>query len=124
MIPDGYLARWRGREYEASPDGALVRLYTDRPEPGFERVRPDRYRRLVSAGETEWLGYTQTVGLCRGAPVLVLGAREGRFLVEYIGGRAPQAASLGLVRMDVAVYRGWVDRGEVTAVRQERVIGP
>ena len=39
---DGYVARWHGREYEASPDGADLRLYTTHPEPGFEQVRTSR----------------------------------------------------------------------------------
>ena len=29
MIRDGYVARWQGDEYEASPDGNDVRLYRD-----------------------------------------------------------------------------------------------
>jgi hypothetical protein len=123
MIPDGYVARWQGREYEASLDGGLVRLYDTDAGPGFERVAAGRYRRLVAAGEVAWLGYARTVGVWRGEPVLVLAAHEERYLVEYVGGRAPVATALGLTRVDVAVYRGWVDRAEVSGVRQELVVG-
>jgi hypothetical protein len=39
---DGYVARWRGREYQASPDGDDIRLYQPEPGEGFEEVRPGR----------------------------------------------------------------------------------
>ena len=42
---DGYVARWRGEEYEVSPDGEEIRLYSTTPRDGFEELRPDRYRR-------------------------------------------------------------------------------
>jgi hypothetical protein len=121
VIPDGYTARWRGADYEASPDGAAVRLYSIRPEPGFETVGDGRYRRTVPAGEVDGLGYLRTVGLWRDVPVLVLAERDGRYLVEYHGGNGPAARALGLARIDVAVYAGWVDAAQVCAVRQEAV---
>jgi hypothetical protein len=123
MISDGYVARWQGHEYEASPDGGLVRLYATVAGPGFEQVGPARYRRLVAATDVEWLGYAHTTAQWRGEPVLVLAERDGGCLVEYVGGRAPVARALGLTRVDVAVYRGWVDRAELSAVRQERIVG-
>lgn len=123
MTADGYLARWRGEEYEASPDGAVVRLYRDAPAAGFEEVGARRYRRLVRADEIDALGYLRTVGRWHGQPVLLLGVRGGEVFVEYLGGRAPVAVSLGLGRTDVAVYQGWVPRDEVSDVRQERIGG-
>jgi hypothetical protein len=119
----GYRARWHGREYEASPDGGLLRLYTDRPTAGFERVGDQRYRRLVPAAEADWFGHVWSVGTYRGEPVVVLDERPGELLVEYTGGRAPVALLLGLARVDIGVYRGWVDGAEVTARREERADG-
>ena len=40
---DGYVVTWRGREYDASPDGDKVRIYAPEPGEGFEEVRPGRY---------------------------------------------------------------------------------
>src|SRR6266511_1820727 len=69
MIRDGYLARWRGREYEASPDGDQVRLYRPDAAEGFEQVRADRLpvawravhhprraRQLAAGGVHRWVG--------------------------------------------------------------------
>ena len=53
---DGYVARWQGREYQASPDGDHVRIYQPEPADGFDEVRPGRYVRVVPAGEVEELG--------------------------------------------------------------------
>jgi len=47
---DGYHARWRGREYEVSPDGADMRLYATEAQEGFAQVRPGRFVRVVEAG--------------------------------------------------------------------------
>ena len=54
---DGYFARWRGREFEVSPDGNDMRLYSSTPEDGFTAVRPEEeipagtvVRRAVATG--------------------------------------------------------------------------
>ncbi|MGA8118181.1 MAG: hypothetical protein WCA46_31505 [Actinocatenispora sp.] len=121
MIPDGYLARWRGRDHEASPDGGLVRLYRDEPAEGFDPVGPRRYVRLVAADEVDWFGYLRTVAIWRGQPVVLIARRGNDALVEYLGGRGPAALALGMDRADIAVYRGWAPLAELTDVRQERI---
>ncbi len=121
MIPDGYLARWQGHEYEASPDGGLVRLYRDTPAEGFDPVGPRRFVRLVAADDLDWFGYLRTVATWHGEPVTLMARRGNDALVEYLGGGAPVALALGLDRADLAVYRGWAPLAELTEVRQERI---
>lgn len=123
MINDGYRARWRGTEYEASPDGGLVRLFVDHPTKGFDRIRSDRFRRLVPLDDLEWFGYLRTVGSFRGEPVVLVAERGDQVCVEYTGGRAPTAGELGLPAAEFGVYRGWVGRGEVSGVTEQRVTG-
>ena len=108
-INNGYRARWQGTEYEASPDGELVRLFRAEPAPGFEAIRPDRHRRLVLVADTEWFGYVRTVATRAGEPVVVLAADRDRLLVEYYGDRA-----------DLAGWRGWVDSAECSDLAEER----
>lgn len=121
MTADGYRARWNDREYEASPDEGLMRLYSDEPAPGFDEVRSGRYRRLVTMDEITWFGYVRTVGNWSGQPVVVLREKDGQYLVEYSGGRAPVALGLGLARVDLGVYQGWVARQAVTQLHTERL---
>jgi hypothetical protein len=118
---DGYVARYRGREYEASPDDADVRLYVSEPEEGFEEIRPGRYRRVVSADEVNDLAYVRTVCTWRGEPFIILGKHEAWLRVEYTGGKAPVAASLGLEEFDFGVYQGWAPEAEVADIREYRV---
>jgi hypothetical protein len=82
-VPNGYRAVWAGVEYEASPDGELVRLYAADPAPGFDLVRPDRFRRLVLASDVDWLGYVRTTATVAGHDAVVLDERGGEALVEY-----------------------------------------
>lgn len=121
MIPDGYVARVDGAEYEASPDGALIRLYTDEPTEGFDEVAPHRYRRLIPATSVEWLGYLRTTATLKGQPVTVLAERPGQVLVEYIGGNARNALALGLPRTDIGVYRGWMPTKDLQDVRRDHL---
>lgn len=118
---DGYVAQWRGHEYEASPDGEEVRLYAPTPLDGFTEVHPGRYRRIVPAGEIEQLAYLRTTCTWRGAPFIVLAEHDGWLRVEYTGGRAPVAEQLGLEQFDFGVYQGWAPRDEVTEVTEQRV---
>ena len=62
---DGRVARWRGREYEASPDGDRVRVYQAAPGEGFDEVRPGRFVRALPAADIENLVYVRT--MCSGA---------------------------------------------------------
>lgn len=117
---DGYIARWRGTEYDASPDGEQVRLYVTEPADGFEEVNPGRYRRSVGASEVE-LSYVRTVCTWRGEPFIVLGEHGEWMRLEYSGGQAPVAAALGLEEFDFGVYQGWAPTAEVTEVREHRV---
>jgi hypothetical protein len=120
-IVNGYRARWHGSEYEASPDGeAAVRLYADGPAPGFEEIRPGRYRRLVRRDEVDWFGYARVVAAWRDLPVLVLAERGPEILVEYLDGLAPLALAAGLTRTEPGVYQGWVPRAEVQNMQEVR----
>ncbi len=117
----GYYARWRGAEYEASPDGDRVRLYLDAPAEGFMRVSPDRHVRVVPATEVDRLSYVSTMCTWRGEGFAVLGEHDGWLRVEYTGGKAPVAERLGLEMFDRGVYQAWAPRGEVENVREETV---
>ena len=121
MIRDGYAARWRGTEYEASPDGDTIRLYRPDPVDGFDEVRPGRYRRVVPADEVDEVAYVRTTCMWRDQPFIVLGEHDGWLRVEYTGGLAPKAAELGLEEFDYGVYQGWAPRNEVSDVREYRV---
>lgn len=118
---DGYAVRWRGRQYEASPDGDEVRVYQPEPGDGFEQVRPGRYVRVVPAAEVEDLAYVRTTCSWKGQPFIVLAEHDSWLRVEYTGGRSPVAESMGLEAFDFGVYQGWVPATEVTDVREHRV---
>jgi hypothetical protein len=117
---DGYVVRWRGKEYEASPDGEQVRIYQPDPADGFEEVRSGRYVRVLSAAEVDDLSYVRTTCTWRGEPFIVLARHEGWLRVEYTGGRAPVAESLGLEEFDFGVYQGWAPVNEVTEIGEYR----
>jgi hypothetical protein len=121
MMRDNFVARWRGEEYEVSPDGEEMRLYRTAPAEGFDEIRPGRYRRLVPASEVTDFCYLRTTCTWRGEPFIVLGEHEGWLRVEYTGGKAPVAAALRLEEFDFGVYQGWAPAGEVTDVREYRV---
>jgi hypothetical protein len=121
MTRDGYVARWHGTEYEASPDGDDVRLYRTDAADGFEEVRPGRHRRIVPAREVEDLAYVRTTCTWRGEPFIVLGEHDEWLRLEYAGGKAPVAALLNLEEFDFGVYQGWAPAGEVTDLREQRV---
>lgn len=117
---DGYVARWRGKEYEASPNGDEVRLYQPGPADGFEPAGPGRYRRIVPAAEAP-LDYVRTGCVWRGEPFLILAEHEGWLRVEYTGGLGPVARQLGLEEFEFGVYQGWAPATEVEDVREYRV---
>jgi hypothetical protein len=123
---EGYVARWRGAEYEASPEaadgGLLLRLYRTDPAEGFDEVAPDRYRRVVPIGEVERLMYSTAVCTWRGEPFRVLTADGDQLRVEYVGGQAPVAQQLGLERIDRGLYVGWVPLAEVRGLRGELIL--
>jgi hypothetical protein len=116
---DGYVARWRGQEYEASPAGEQVRIYQPEAADGFEEVRPGRHVRVLPAAEVD-LSYVRTTCSWRGEPFIVLGEHDGWLRVEYTGGRSPVAESLGLEEFDFGVYQGWAPVHEVTDLGEYR----
>jgi hypothetical protein len=118
---DGYVVRWQGREYEASPDGDNVRIYQPDPGEGFEEVRPGRFVRVMPVSEAEDLAYVRTTCSWRGQPFIVLAEHDSWLRVEYTGGRAPTAQQLGLEEFDYGVYQGWAPITEVTELREHRV---
>ena len=118
---DGYVARWRGEEYEVSPDGEEMRLYATEPHDGFDEIRPGRYRRIVPIGEVTDFAYVRTTCTWRDEPFIVLGEHDSWLRLEYTGGRAPVAAGLRLEEFDYGVYQGWAPTAEVTDLREYRV---
>jgi hypothetical protein len=115
---DGYVARWRGTEYEASPDGEQVRLYRPTPADGFDRVRDDRYVKVVSISEVDRLSYVRTGCTWQGQPFIVLAQHDSWLRVEYTGGKAPVARSLGLEEFEFGVYQGWAPAAEVRELHE------
>ncbi|MEV6811588.1 hypothetical protein [Micromonospora sp. NPDC051296] len=117
---DGYVARWRGHEYEASPDGDKVRLYRPAAGDGFEEVRPGRFVLVLPVLEVEGLAYVRTTCSWKGEPFIVLAEHDTWLRVEYTGGRRPVAESMGLEALDFGVYQGWAPVNEVTDLREHR----
>ena len=118
---DGYVVRWRGREYDGAPDGDRVRIYAPEPADGFTEVRPGRFVRVLDAGEIDELVYVRTTCMWRGQPFIVLAEADTWLRVEYTGGRAPVARALGLEEFDFGVYQGWAPAAEVTDLYEHRV---
>jgi hypothetical protein len=117
---DGYVARWAGREYDASPDGDRVRIYQPEPADGFDEVRKGRFVKVVPFDEVDDLAYVRTTCVWKGEPFIVLAEHDGWLRVEYTGGRAPVADKLGLEVFDFGVYQGWAPASEVTELREHR----
>jgi len=118
---DGYVARWQGREYDASPDGERVRIYAPDGADGFEEVRPGRFVRVLGPDEVDDLAYVRTTCAWKGQPFIVLAQHDSWLRVEYTGGRAPVARALGLEEFDFGVYQGWAPAAEVTDLYEHRV---
>ncbi len=118
---DGYVATWRGREYDASPDGDSVRIYAPGPAHGFDEVRPGRYVRVLKPHEYEDLVYVRTTCSLRGHPFIVLAEADAWLRLEYTGGRAPIARQVGLEEFDFGVYQVWAPAHEVTDLYEHRV---
>ncbi|MER6812829.1 hypothetical protein ABT299_26495 [Spirillospora sp. NPDC000708] len=120
-VRHGFFARWRGTDYEASPDGDRVRLYVSEHADGFRQISPGRFVQVVAASEVEDVRYVSTYCTWRGEPFVVLGEHQGWLRVEYTGGKAPVAESLGLELFDRGVYQAWASKHEVEDVREESV---
>jgi hypothetical protein len=118
---DGFVARYHGYEYEASPAGEQVLLYSTEPTDGFTEVRPGRYRRAVPADDIDSLAYARTGCTWRGEPFIVLGEHGGWLRLEYTGGKAPVARALGLEEFEYGVYQGWAPAAEVADIGELRI---
>jgi hypothetical protein len=119
-VRDGYYADWRGKEYEVSPDGTEMRLYSTEPEEGFVQVRPGRYVRVLPADQVANFAYIRTTCTWQGEPFIVLGESDGWLRLEYTGGKAPVARTLGLEEFDYGVYQGWAPLSEVQDLSEFR----
>jgi hypothetical protein len=116
---DGYYARWRDAEYEASPDGDRVRLYANESGAGFERIGEQRYLRVVPRADVTDLGYLTSRCTWRDQPFQVIGEHGQWLRLEYLGA-LPPAESLGLAAFDRDVYQVWARRAEVGEVAEDR----
>ena len=119
---DGYVADWRGHEYEASPDGDDVRLY-----------RPSRTRASRRSGPAGTCG---CVPADRGRRtslrphhVHLAGRAVHRARPSTTAGcgwstpaaRRRSPARSGLEEFDFGVYQGWAPVDEVTDLSEYRV---
>ena len=119
---DGYQATYQGETFEASPDGDdLCRLYSTEAREGFTMINDRRYVMVVSTDAVANFCYVRTMCTWRDEPFIILGEHDGWLRVEYTGGKAPVAATLGLEEFDFGVYQGWAAVTEVTDVREYRV---
>jgi hypothetical protein len=118
-IRHGYYARWRGEEYEASPDGSKVHLYAETADEGFEEAGPERFVRVVPAAEVE-LSYISMACTWQDEPFQVLGEYDTWVRVEYAGERPEAAVRLGLEVFDRDVYQAWAPRADIRGLREER----
>jgi hypothetical protein len=120
-----YRARWRGADYDASPElrsGRLwMRLRSGAPASGFAEVRAGLHVRAVPADECEAVSFVTTVCRWRGEPFRVHDQREDALLLEYTGGHVTVARSLGLERVERGVHRRWVPRDEVAELCEHAV---
>ncbi|MGP3911074.1 hypothetical protein [Nonomuraea sp. 10N515B] len=120
-----YRARWREKDYVASPEPHSLELWVRlrRPDPadGFEEVEPGCHVRTVPATECSALHFVTTVCTWRGEQFHVHDEHDGRLLLEYLGGSALAAVDLGMERIERGVYRLWVPRAEVTGLHEHAV---
>jgi hypothetical protein len=124
MIRDGYYASYRGVEYEASPDGERMRLYSayaGSEGAGFEQVAPSRFVKLVDPSELDGCWYVFSLCTWRGEVCRALYEQGEHIRLEYVGGKAPVADRLGLEFFDHGVYQGWALQNEVQDLREERL---
>lgn len=124
MIRDGYLAKYRGTEYEAHPDDTDMRLYSVDPasaEQGFEALPGGRFRKVVPLAELDGAWYVFTMCTWRGVPCRALYEQGEYVRVEYIGGQAPVAERLRFDQFDQGVYQSWAPRTEAPDLREQRI---
>ena len=98
-----------------------MRLYTTEAAEGFHQVRPGRYVRVLQADQVANFCYIRTTCTWQGEPFIVLAESDGWLRVEYTGGKAPVARTLGLEEFDFGVYQGWAPRDAVENLTEHRV---
>lgn len=116
---DGYYASWRDQEYEASPDGDRVRLYSDGPVAGFEQIGAERYLRVVPRTDVAELTYVTSRCTWRGQPFQVIGEHGQWLRLEYLG-ELPAPSDLGLAAYDRDVHQVWARRAEIGEISEQR----
>ncbi|GAA2664774.1 MULTISPECIES: hypothetical protein [Nonomuraea] len=125
MKGHSYRARWHGADYPASPEASALevwlRLRSDEPAEGFTEVEEGCHVMPVPATACEAVWYVTTVCRWRGVECHVHDEREGELLLEYLGGSAPEAAALGMERIERGVYRRWVPVAEVEDLQEHAV---
>lgn len=99
-----------------------MRLRRSSPAAGFDRVVDGLYVRAVPAAECTAAMFVTTTGQWRGVQVQVHDERDDQFLVQYLGGSAPEARKLGFERIERGVHRGWVDQEEVRNLREDTTL--
>ncbi|GIL31594.1 hypothetical protein NUM_68480 [Actinocatenispora comari] len=119
MVRDGYYARWRDQEFDASPDGDRVRLYTKEPTAGFEQIGAQRYLRVVPRGDVSELGYLTVRCRWRDQPFQIIGEHGSWYRVEYLG-ELPPPDGLDLGEFDRGVHQAWAKRDEVSELSEQR----
>ena len=77
------------------------------------QVRDGRYVKVVPLAEVEGSPTSAPVCTWQGEPFIVLAQHDSWLRVEYTGGKAPVARSLGLEELDFGVYQGWAPVSEV-----------
>ena len=118
---DGYQVTYQGETFEASPDGDdLMRLYSSEPREGFVKLNERRYVMVASSDAVTNFHYVRTTCTWKGEPFIILGEHEGWLRVEYTGGKAPVASTLGLEEFDFGVYQGWAPAAEVMNLGEYR----
>lgn len=121
MIREGLYLIWHGQPYPANTDGHRILIYADRPTDGFRETAPGRYERDVTDEDDVAGAYLSTVGTWRGVPVKALYDDGDRIRIEYTGGQAPVAESLGMDRVDKGVYQTWAPRTEVPDLHETAI---
>lgn len=116
---DGYYASWMGEEFACGVGLDGIRLYSADPRAGFVAAAPGRFVKVVPEREVDHLMYVVTRCVWRDEPFLIIGEHDGWLRVEYTGGKAPVAETLGLEYFDRGVYQAWAPVTEVGQVREE-----
>lgn len=125
-----YRARWQGLEFPCAPelheDGLWVHLRSVSPTDGFEEFADGLYLHMVAGTDCDMVAHIRTSCEWRGVPCIVhderISASTDELLIEYTGGKVPQALELGLERIERGVYRGWVPREEVRGMREDTTL--